>query len=162
MHRSGRFTPTFDQDPARGYAKWRAYSNSKLHNLLFAFELDRRARHAGSGLVSVAAHPGYAVTNLAYVGPRAAGSRWLAGIMAVGHALFAQSSARGALPQIYAATAPGVVGGEYFGPRGPFELWGAPTRVGASPRARDPADAARLWEKSVERTAVDYAALRPC
>ncbi|MBN2196626.1 MAG: SDR family oxidoreductase [Polyangiaceae bacterium] len=157
MHRPGTI-PFDDLDGQVRYRKWRAYCASKLANLLFAFELDRRARVAGVALTSVAAHPGYAATNLQFASTRAMGpvERW---VLAVGHLLFAQSAPRGALPQLYAATMPGVAGGEYFGPRGPFELWGAPRRVGASARAQNAEDARRLWELSVERTGVTYPAL---
>jgi len=147
-----------DLDAQRRYRKWEAYAASKLANVLFALELDRRARAAGAPLASVAAHPGYAVSNLALAGPRAAGAVVTERIMALGHRL-AQPTARGALPQLYAATQADVVGGEMFGPRGPFELWGAPRRVRPAARATDTALAERLWAVSVARTGVDYAAL---
>jgi len=158
-HRRGQLR--FDDLDAHGrYRKWEAYAASKLANLLFSLELDRRARAAGARLTSVAAHPGYAVSNLALAGPRAARAPVTAWVMDLGH-VFAQSTARGALPQLYAATQADVVGGELFGPRGPFELWGAPRRVRPAPRATDAALARQLWEVSVARTGVDFAALDP-
>lgn len=159
MHRTGRLDFS-DLDGERRYRKWSAYSASKLANLLFAFELDRRARAAGQPLVSVAAHPGYADTNLQLAGPALTGAVLGGWLMRLSNTLLAQSAQSGALPQIYAATSPQVRGGEYYGPRGPFRLWGAPVRVPPSHRAESEADAARLWDLSVVRTGVSYAALQ--
>ena len=134
----------------RGYGPWKAYSQSKLANLLFVLELDRRARAAGLPLLAVAAHPGYAATHL----QDAAGLKGL--LMRVGNAVLAQSDAAGALPSVYAATMPDVASGDYYGPDGPLEMRGAPTRVGRTPAARDAAAAARLWAVSEELTGVTY------
>src|SRR5207249_2913061 len=90
----------------RRYQPWMAYAQSKLANLLFAFELDRRARAAGRDLISVAAHPGYAATNLQFVAPRLAHNPVAEWMMGMSNRLFAQSAGQGALPQLYAATAP--------------------------------------------------------
>ena len=159
VHRTGRID--FDDlQGERSYARWQAYARSKLANLLFAFELQRRADAARVRLRSVAAHPGYAATNLQAAGPRMEGNRFREAVMKVGNTLFGQSAAAGALPQLYAATAPDVRGGEYFGPRGPMESRGAPTRVKASASAHDAALATRLWEVSEELTGVGYEALR--
>ena len=156
MHRRGRID--FDDlDGERDYGKWRAYSQSKLANLLFTFELDRRARAAGSPLVAAAAHPGYAATNLQSRGPRLEGSRLRLLMMRVSNALVAQSDAMGALPSLYAATAPDVAGGEYFGPDWPGESRGHPKRVSTSAAARDRASAERLWQVSEQRTGVELA-----
>jgi NAD(P)-dependent dehydrogenase (short-subunit alcohol dehydrogenase family) len=141
------------------YQPWTAYAQSKLANLLFMRELDRRARGAHAQLVSVGAHPGYAATNLQQVGPRMTGSRRRNLAVTVLNRLFAQSPQRGALPQLYAATAPGVSGGDYFGPRGPGEQWGLPKRVRMSGNARDDATARRLWEVSEQLTGVRFTAL---
>lgn len=154
-HRIGRM----DWDDLQGerrYRKWRAYGQSKLANLLFALELDRRARAAGSPLVSVAAHPGYAATHLQAVGPELSGARLLARLYEIGNR-FAQSDEMGALPQLYAATMPDVRGGEYFGPDGIGEWRGHPTRVRPSAAARDEAAARRLWEISERLTGVRFA-----
>jgi hypothetical protein len=134
---------------------------SKLANLLFAYELQRRLDAAGLPTLSVAAHPGYSATNLQQTGPRMAGARVESAFMAFGNALFAQSPARGALPQIYACAAGDVRGGEYFGPAGPMELWGPPRRVDAVPAARSLEDAARLWSVSRDLTGVKYEPLGP-
>ena len=143
----------------RGYRKWRAYGQSKLANLLFTYELQRRLDAAGAGMLSVAAHPGYAATNLQAAGPRMEGSSLMERITDLGNRLFAQSAAMGALPQLYAATAPGVRGGEYYGPESLGELWGSPKRVESNARSRDTYAAARLWALSERLTGVTYDAL---
>jgi NAD(P)-dependent dehydrogenase (short-subunit alcohol dehydrogenase family) len=143
----------------RSYRPWQAYAQSKLANLLFMRELDRRVREAGCELVSVAAHPGLAATNLQSVGPRMA-RRWLTGaLMTGGTRVLGQSAANGALPQLYAATAPGVQGGDYYGPRGVAEQRGLPRKVSMSAAARDDAAALLLWERSALLTRVQYASL---
>lgn len=145
-----------DLQGERHYRRWRAYGQSKLANLLFAFELDRRVRVHGLDLISVAAHPGYAATNLQTAGPRMEGKDLQARIAAFGNALFAQPASMGALPEIYAAVAPGVQGGEYFGPDRFFGQRGYPTRVTAPKAAYDTAVAARLWEVSEQLTGVHF------
>jgi len=139
----------------RGYHPWAAYSQSKLANLLFAFELDRRARAAGLDLVSVAAHPGYSHTQLTANMVRSRGRERIAGIFGQLGALFAQPAQAGALPQLYAATAPGVTGGAYYGPSGFRELRGHPRLVHASRQANDPENAERLWQLTADLTKVD-------
>ncbi len=143
----------------RNYGKWRAYAQSKLANLLFAYELDRRLRKASASVISVAAHPGYAATNLQAVGARMEGARVSESIFGLGNRIFAQSAAMGALPTLYGATAPGVQGGDYFGPAGFSEMWGHPRKVGSNARSKDLTDAARLWELSEKLTDVRFAAL---
>jgi NAD(P)-dependent dehydrogenase (short-subunit alcohol dehydrogenase family) len=142
-----------------GYGKWRAYGQSKLANLLFAFELQRRADEAGKKLVSVACHPGYAATELQAAGPRMLKSSWRESLFALGNSLFAQSAAMGALPTLYAAAAPDVNGGDYIGPDGLAENWGYPKKVSSTARARNPELAKRLWEVSEKLTGVHYDAL---
>lgn len=141
----------------RRYRKWLAYGQTKLSNLLFACELDRRAKAAGAHLLSTAAHPGYASTHLQAAGPEMAGSRSMEGLMSMANKVFAQSDVAGAWPQLYAATMPDVQGGEYFGPDGMFEQQGHPTRVKGTRRARSASDAARLWQVSEDLTGVTYA-----
>ncbi len=154
-HRSGRID--FDDlDSERRYGKWQAYSQSTLANLLFMRELQRRADAAAAGLTSVAAHPGYTATNLQQVGPRMSGNRVMGALMALGNRVIGQSEAMGALPSLYAATAPDVQGGDYYGPDRLFETRGHPTRVGMSAAGRDDAAAGRLWEVSEQRTGVVY------
>ena len=145
-----------DLDSKRRYQKWRAYGQSKLANLLFTHELDRRAHAAGLPLIAAAAHPGYAATNLQLAGPRMQGSKFGEALNAVGNRVFAQDAVAGAWPTVYAATMPDVRGGDYYGPDGFAQLRGLPNRVGSSAAARDRDTARRLWEVSVERTGVTY------
>ncbi len=154
-HRMGSIR--FD-DPQwqQGYRKWPAYGQSKLANLLFAYELQRRLAACGADTVSVAAHPGYAATSLQAAGPRMQGSALLERVMELGNSLFSQSAAMGALPQLYAAVAPDVHGGDYFGPDGLGELWGSPKKVTSNARSRDPEAARRLWTLSEQLTGVAY------
>lgn len=151
-HRMGRID--FDDlHGERRYHRWRAYGQSKLANLLFTFELDRRARAAGASLRSVAAHPGYAATNLQSAGPS---NKVDLVVMAVTNRVLAQRADMGALPQLYAATAPDVAGGSYVGPDRLFEQRGHPTLVKANAPAHDEAVARRLWELSEELTGVRF------
>src|SRR5262249_40285945 len=136
----------------QGYRKWLAYGQSKLANLLFCLELQRRLEKARARMISVACHPGYAATNLQAAGPRMAGSSKMESLPAVANSLFAQSAAMGAFPPLYAATSPEVGGGDYIGPAGLGELWGAPAKVGRSSAASDASAATRLWEVSERLT----------
>jgi NAD(P)-dependent dehydrogenase (short-subunit alcohol dehydrogenase family) len=157
-HRGGRMR--FDDlHGEQRYTRWGAYGQSKLANLLFSYELDRRAQAAGHALVAAACHPGYSATNLQFVGPRMDGSRWLESLMAAANRLFSQDAAMGALPTLYAATAPEVRGGDYIGPDRFFESWGHPKKVGSSPRSHDREAARRLWELSEQLTGVGYEGL---
>jgi NAD(P)-dependent dehydrogenase (short-subunit alcohol dehydrogenase family) len=150
-----------DMDWTRSYDRWGAYAQSKLANLLFAYELGRRLRASGSQASSVACHPGYASTNLAFVGPALRASRAGTLLHRLGYALFAQSAEGGALPTVHAATAAAVQSGDFIGPGGIGELRGPPAKVKASAAARDVEAAARLWQISVERTGVAFSALEP-
>ncbi len=150
-HRMGRVN--FDDLQAeRRYGRWRAYGQSKLANLLFAFELDRRLRSAGSAVRSLAAHPGYAATNLQSAAPPQPDRLF----MAVTNRLLAQSAEMGALPILYAATHPGLEGGTYAGPDGLFEQRGYPKLVGTTSAAGDEAVARKLWEVSEQLTGVVF------
>jgi len=140
----------------RGYGDWKAYGQSKLANLLFAFELDRRLRAADRPVKSLAAHPGYADTDLQAVGPRASGNKLMAGVMKVLNAVAAQPAQKGALPQLRAATDPQADSGQYYGPGGLMERAGPPVVVQANDAANDVADAQRLWTVSQELTGVSY------
>jgi NAD(P)-dependent dehydrogenase (short-subunit alcohol dehydrogenase family) len=143
-----------DLQSERSYKRWRAYGQSKLANLLFSFELDRRAREAGMPLRSIAAHPGYSATNLQFAGPTALHERV---VMAVTNRLIAQSADMGALPTLYAATVPELEGGSYVGPDGFMEGRGHPKLVRARRAAYDTDAARRLWETSEELTGVHFA-----
>jgi NAD(P)-dependent dehydrogenase (short-subunit alcohol dehydrogenase family) len=155
-HKGGRLQ--FDDlQGVRHYSRWGAYAQSKLANLLFAFELDRRLRAARWPMISVAAHPGYSATNLQLSGPPL--HERLA--MRVSNRLFAQSAEMGALPLLYAATAPELEGGSYVGPDGRGEMRGHPTLVQASRPAHDEEAARRLWDISEQLTGVRYDFRRP-
>jgi NAD(P)-dependent dehydrogenase (short-subunit alcohol dehydrogenase family) len=156
-HRMGRNDWSDPNWERRRYLKWLAYGQSKLANLLFTRELARRALKEGSSLVAVAAHPGNSATNLLPASTDASGRRLVGQMMNWSNRLIAQSDAAGALPQLYAATMPDVVPGEYFGPDRFFQLRGHPTRVGSSTAARDDRAAQRLWELSEDLTGVTYA-----
>jgi NAD(P)-dependent dehydrogenase (short-subunit alcohol dehydrogenase family) len=152
MHRIG--TIKFDDlQRERGYNNWLAYGQSKLANLLFCFELQRQATAAGTALRSVAAHPGYAATNLQFAGPSRSYER---AMMAVANQVVAQSAEMGALPTLYAATAPDLPGGSFVGPDGFMEGRGYPKVVTAAGKAYDEAAWRRLWECSEQLTDVHY------
>ncbi|PWR19051.1 oxidoreductase [Zavarzinia compransoris] len=141
----------------RRYSKWPAYGQAKLANLVFAHELHRRLAAAGRRTVSIAAHPGFAATNLLMAGPRMENSLLGKVAMAFGGAAFAQSADRGAIPILHAATAPDVAGGSYWGPDGTLELWGRrAVPAQAAQKARDPETGRRLWVLSESLTAVAY------
>ncbi|WP_137991424.1 oxidoreductase [Streptomyces vilmorinianum] len=150
-HRKGRLR--FDDlDGARGYAPMAFYDQSKFANAVFGHELHRRLAEAGSPVRSVLAHPGFTATRLQTSAP--------VGLVKVvfGHLLkpLAQAPADGALPQLYAATAPATQSGEFIGPDGRGELRGGPTRVRLSPAAADADTGGRLWEVSERLTDVRF------
>jgi NAD(P)-dependent dehydrogenase (short-subunit alcohol dehydrogenase family) len=160
MHKRASRIDFDDLQAGRAYQPWHAYEQSKLANAMFVLELDRRLRAAGLDVVSAGAHPGFAATNLQVTGPQSGGGRLMARGMGLATRLFAQSARDGALPVLYAATAPNVHGGEYFGPAGPGEMRGHhPKLVQFSRAAHDEAAAARLWAVSEELTGVTFEAL---
>jgi NAD(P)-dependent dehydrogenase (short-subunit alcohol dehydrogenase family) len=130
----------------KGYDRQRAYAQSKLANLLFTYELQRRFEGASVDTIAVAAHPGWTATNLQV--------HWR--MLRVLNPLIAQKPEMGALPTLYAAAAPDVQGGDYYGPDGWQELRGYPTKVRSSDSSYDPAVAAKLWTISEELTGVRY------
>jgi NAD(P)-dependent dehydrogenase (short-subunit alcohol dehydrogenase family) len=145
----------------RRYSRFGAYSQSKLANLLFTMELQRRLRSVDKGhVLSVACHPGISTTNLS---GGVTGGLWgkAARVSQLSRPTIAQSSSEGALPTLRAATDPDAKGGDYFGPRDRMETKGPAVKVKARPKAFDVHDARGLWEASVELTGVDYAALIP-
>jgi NAD(P)-dependent dehydrogenase (short-subunit alcohol dehydrogenase family) len=130
----------------RPYERWQAYFQSKLANLLFTFELDRRLRAAGSPTAALAAHPGGSRTGLGSEG------RGLSNRLLPLWKQFAQSAAQGALPFVRAATDPAAGAGEYYGPQ--LQAWGPPIRERPSRQSRNPELAAALWERSEALTGV--------
>jgi len=135
-----------DLQGERSYRRVAAYSQSKLANLMFTYELQGRLSGAGT-TIAVAAHPGLAATEL---------SRYTPAIVAFSYALVSQHAAMGALPVLRAATDPGVAGGQYYGPRGFFGARGYPTLAHSSRRSRDTAVQRRLWAVSEELTGVTF------
>lgn len=146
-HRAGHLDVDDLHFLRRPYTPLRGYNQSKLANLLFAAELDRRLRAAGEDVISVAAHPGLTNTQLLEKSMRAPLARVI-------NLLTTQPLATGVLPQLYAATAPQVRGGDHVGPRGPGELRGRPAPARRSAPARDPDLARRLWEVTAVATGV--------
>ena len=141
----------------RRYGRWKSYGESKLADLLFALELDRRAKASGTRTVSVAAHPGYASTNLTKTGPTVNGLS-LPGIgMHQVSKILGQPASHGAWPLLMAATDPELTGGEYIGPSGFSEMRGRPTHVGMTRAARDEQLADDLWAASETATGVHFA-----
>jgi NAD(P)-dependent dehydrogenase (short-subunit alcohol dehydrogenase family) len=142
----------FDDLQLHDYAPWRAYAQSKLANLMFAFELQRRSAAQGWGVQSMAAHPGWASTGIIANGPLAAGggSVWLYRVARLVWPVIAQSAAAGALPILFAATAPQARGGAYYGPQRRGETAGPPGPARVAVPATDRAAAARLWEVSAD------------
>jgi NAD(P)-dependent dehydrogenase (short-subunit alcohol dehydrogenase family) len=134
----------------RKYSPWGAYAQSKLANLLFTLELQRRLDLARLPVAAHAAHPGYAATNLTAAGPTMRGSSLQLRVVRVADRVLGQSAAMGALPTLYAATAPGLPPGTYVGPDGFLEQRGHPTVVAPTAAARDASMAAELWTRSEE------------
>jgi NAD(P)-dependent dehydrogenase (short-subunit alcohol dehydrogenase family) len=157
VHHSGRIDFADLNWERRRYRRWPAYAQSKLANLLFTSELQRRLTAAGSGVRATAAHPGYAATNLqSHSGSRLTGFA----MSTLGNRLIAQDAAGGALPTLYAAVAD-VPGDTYAGPSGLGGLRGAPAPCGRSKAARDAATAARLWTASEALTGLAFPPIQP-
>lgn len=131
----------------RRYRPWAAYGQSKLANLLFTLELQRRLAGAGSPVLATAAHPGWTATDLA---------RHTGGFVTAVGRLIAMTPHDGALPTLRAATDPAVDGGSYWGPGRRFETVGPPVAAGRSPVAADAATAGRLWTESEKLTGVEF------
>jgi NAD(P)-dependent dehydrogenase (short-subunit alcohol dehydrogenase family) len=140
-----------DLQSERRYDRIAAYGQSKLANLMFTYELQRRLAAAGAETIAVAAHPGGASTDLVRNSPAP-----VRALNKVFGSLVMQSAAVGALPTLRAATDPEVAGGEYYGPGGPFEQWGYPKRVRSSARSHDAEIQRRLWSESERLTGVTY------
>jgi NAD(P)-dependent dehydrogenase (short-subunit alcohol dehydrogenase family) len=152
-HRLGKVDLADLNWETRKYDAWRAYGQSKLANLLFTAELQRRLTEAGSSVRALAAHPGYSATHL----QDNTGSRLQTALMAVGNRVLAQSDAQGALPSLYAATQD-LPGGSYVGPDGIGEFRGHPKLVDRSKAAKDAATARGLWDLSERLTGVSWPA----
>ncbi len=151
MHRSG----TLDLDDLqaeKSYSRWPTYGTTKLANLLFTYELERRLRAGQKKAIAVACHPGYANTNLLMAGH----SPLVAGFLRLSNRLIAQSAEQGAWPTLFAATDSSVKGGDFIGPDGLFELAGAPKVVRSSKKSQDRALAQALWAISERLTHTEF------
>ncbi|NYD40246.1 oxidoreductase [Nocardioides panaciterrulae] len=156
MHRVARSAPLGDPLQQRGrYSRWPVYGQSKLANLLFTHELDRRCRRAELPVRALAAHPGFAGTHLVVNGWFGRNSGGLASILDAGVRAVSQPATAGAWPLLMAATAD-LPGGTYCGPGGPGEVRGAPRVVGSSRLSHDEVAQRRLWELSEETTGLRY------
>jgi NAD(P)-dependent dehydrogenase (short-subunit alcohol dehydrogenase family) len=154
-HRLGGAIHFGDLQWQRAYKPWGAYAQSKLAMLMFALELQRRSDSAGWGVLSNAAHPGYARTDLIANGPGADAFLTKVNNLLV-RPFLSQSAADGALPVLFAATSPEAKGAGYYGPTGRFELIGAPGPAVIGAHAKDLAVAKRLWEISEDLTGVRW------
>jgi NAD(P)-dependent dehydrogenase (short-subunit alcohol dehydrogenase family) len=154
-----------DLQAVRRYSPVRAYNASKLANLLFGLELDRRSRIGGWGITSNVAHPGTTLTNLYASGPNLGRARWSPqqAIMArlARWGVFVQDVQAGVLPALYAATSPRAAGGRFYGPDGPGQFTGGPTELPVYRSARKRDDAVRLWTLSEQLAHVTFAAVIP-
>jgi NAD(P)-dependent dehydrogenase (short-subunit alcohol dehydrogenase family) len=149
-HRGGSISLDDLNWQRRRYQRWAAYQQSKLANLLFTLELERRLTAAGSPIRALAAHPGYAATNLQFRSERGIEDR----IMGLANRLFAQTDEAGARPTLFAASQD-LPGASYVGPDGLRER-GYPTLVGRTAAASDVEMAKRLWTLSEELTGVGF------
>ncbi len=161
FHVLGRIGPDdaglADPGGEHGYRRWIAYGRSKTANLLFTHELSRRFTAAGSPVTAVAAHPGYASSNLHSGASKLEGPTLNSRVAAIGNAVLAQPTSSGALPTLYAATAPGVRPDAFIGPR--FGWRGAPARSWRAGWTLDDSSGELLWAASEKLTGVSYAAL---
>jgi NAD(P)-dependent dehydrogenase (short-subunit alcohol dehydrogenase family) len=155
MHRRGKID--FENlNAEQSYGKWPAYNQSKLANLLFAYEFQRRLSASGAKTISLATNPGYAATNLSFVAYQMTGRKTWIAIMRIANRILAQSAEMGALPSLYAATSPKARGGDYIQPRN-FTAWGYPKKSESSKISYDIETAQRLWHISEELTGIIYA-----
>ena len=155
MHRFGRIDRDGLMHSEANFSSWGAYARSKLYNLLFAYQLERLLRRAGTDAASLAAHPGYTATNLGsqFGRRRPPWRQWL-------RSKLIQGPPMGALPLLRAATAPEAVGGQYYGPRGLFGERGHPVLVSSSRLSRSESHAQRVWEMSARLTGIEFAELQ--
>jgi NAD(P)-dependent dehydrogenase (short-subunit alcohol dehydrogenase family) len=142
-----------DLQSEKSYGPWTAYCQSKLADVLFSTELARRSDAAGTGILSVAAHPGYARTNLQRTGPERPEKPWVERVMEL---VMSQDAAGGAMPTLRAATSPDAKSGDYYGPGQIFGLKGAPVLAAVPKPGRDQKQAAQLWELAEKLTGVEF------
>ncbi len=155
-HRIGKINLDDLNWQSRSYSRWAAYGQAKLANLMFSKELAKRLAAQNSKVISAAAHPGYASTNLQSAASKVENSKFGEWFFELGNSLFGQSQAKGALPSLRAATDPSVQGGDYYGPHGFMERAGYPVKVGSTTIAQDQDMWAKLWDLSEELTGVKF------
>jgi len=155
MHKFGKIN--FDDlNSEKSYSKWTAYGQSKLANLLFTIELDKRLRRAGKHTKVMASHPGYASTNLQTRGGEMEGSKANVVVNNIMNAIIAQPAWKGALPSLYAATCPDAESGKFYGPSGLGSVRGYPREEKIDPKLIRPEVAKRLWEESERLTGIKF------
>jgi NAD(P)-dependent dehydrogenase (short-subunit alcohol dehydrogenase family) len=157
-HKMGRINFDDLQSEHR-YRRWNAYGQSKLANLIFAIDLQKKIDEAGFRMKSMGAHPGLSSTNLGSAGTGSGNglvNLATTPFLKFSNAILAQDADHGALPTLFAATVPGLAGGSYIGPDGIGEHRGSPTIVAPRKLAQDQEIANRLWSESVELTGVEY------
>lgn len=152
MHRFGSIKLD-DLNSEKKYRKVKAYSQSKLANLLFAFDLGRKLKRYGYKTMSIGTHPGWAATNLQFAGNQK-GSKLRYWAYKIANPIFAQSPRKGALPALFAAVDEQIQSGDYTGSR--FMVWGSPKIAKPSKKTKDKTIAERLWKKSEELTGISY------
>lgn len=145
-----------DINNEKKYSRTEVYAQSKLANLLFVFELNRKFKEHNIDVIALGVHPGYSATNLQSSGPSLGGVSFFSRAYKVTNFLVAQSVDKGALPLIYAAVAPDVHGGDYIGPKGMRRMRGFPRRLKAKKTAYDEEMAKKLWTISEEKTGLKY------
>jgi NAD(P)-dependent dehydrogenase (short-subunit alcohol dehydrogenase family) len=143
-----------DLNCEKTYSKWKAYSQSKLANLLFTIELDRRLKMSGKTTIAVSAHPGYAATNLQLRAAELEGAKFKKSMMRFSNALLAQHAKMGALPVLYAAVSPLVKPAGFYGPGGFFHMRGYPVEEKMDMKVVNPLEAPKLWTESEKLTGI--------
>lgn len=155
LHKYGKMNFS-DLQAEKKYSKWKAYNQSKLANMLFTYELQRKIEANNIAMLSLAAHPGYASTNLQTAGAIMSNARIKEKLSSFGNLLFAQSQEMGALPSILAIAGEEVSNGDFYGPGGFMNMRGFPKKVPSSKRSHNKDDAKRLWEISEKLSGIDF------
>ena len=140
----------------KSYSRLKAYAQSKLSNLLFTMELDRKLRLSGKSIIVSSAHPGYAKTNLHARAAEIEGAGVIFSVIRFANYVFGQKASKGALPVLYAATSPNVKSTGYYGPDGIFSLYGYPTEEYVDSKYVVPMDAVKLWDLSEKLTGIKF------
>lgn len=156
VHESTKGINFDDINNEKKYNRTEVYAQSKLANLLFVFELNRKFTEHNIDAIALGVHPGYSATNLQSTGPSLGGASIFSRMYKISNFLIAQNVEKGALPLVYAAVAPDVKGGDYIGPTGMRRMRGYPRRLKAKKTAYDEEAAKKLWVISEEKTGFKY------